>query len=276
MLGVFTGSHTDVNGNFRQAILAPETLGTYDLLVEVTDNTTSIEIPSTLNVVEPPEPTPSLPSPPPSVTKPGRDVFLHSEDVFFSDDNPDLGEEITVFAYVQYYGEDPVEDLPVTVNDIFPVAGELQTFSIGTTLVDFSASPTTSTFVAMSIPWTNTADGAHIIQVSAQPEFTQNTSNDEATRLIYVGTPADFLLLEKTVELLIDDDGNSIVTPGDTLRYTITFDNTSQGELTGAVLMDHFDQQLLQTPYNISAGGAISAGAVTWDLGPGRDRQRWF
>jgi len=45
-----------------------------------------------------------------------------------------------VFAYVQYFGAEAVENLAVTVNDIFPVMGQLQTFQIGTTLVDFPAS----------------------------------------------------------------------------------------------------------------------------------------
>ena len=31
----------------------------------------------------------------------------------------------------------------------------------------------------MSVPWTNTADGAHVIQVTAQPNFDQNTGNDK-------------------------------------------------------------------------------------------------
>ena len=268
VLGVFTGSHTDVNGNFSQAILAPVSLGSYTLLIEVTDNTTSTQIQSTLNVVEPPpESPPSLPGPPSPVSRPGRDVFVHSENIFFTDDNPQLGEPITIFAYVQYYGAEAVDDLPVTVNDIFPVAGRLQTFSIGTTLVDFAASPETSTFVTMSMPWMNTADGAHIIQVAADPAFTQNTGNDQATRLIYVGTPADFLDLSKSFTLLEDADGNSIPTPGDTLRYTIDFDNTSTNGLTGAVLMDHFDTALLEVPYNISDGGTLSAGSITWDVG---------
>ena len=92
-------------------------------------------------------------------------MFVHSENILFTDDNPQLSEPITIFAYVQYFGDHPVDDLVVTVNDIFPVAGTLQEFQIGRTLVDFPASPTTSTFVAVSIPWINTADGSHIIQV---------------------------------------------------------------------------------------------------------------
>ena len=49
-----------------------------------------------------------------------------------------------------------VTNVPIAINDVFPVAGTLQTFQIGSTVMDFPASPTANTFVAFTVPWTNT------------------------------------------------------------------------------------------------------------------------
>ena len=54
VLGIYTGSRTNTSGTFNQAILAPAELGTYTLLIEVTDNTASTQIERTLSVVTPP------------------------------------------------------------------------------------------------------------------------------------------------------------------------------------------------------------------------------
>ena len=262
---VFTGAHSDVNGAFRQWILAPVTVDTYTLLVQVSDGTVTAEVQSTLTVVECPT-LPPVPTPP-GTSGDHRDVFVFSEDVFLSDENPDLGEPITVFAFIEYLGAEPAPDVPVTINDVFPVAGTLQSFQIGSTLVDFPASPGSSTYVTISLPWTNTAEGAHVIQVVAEPNFPQNAGNDQATRLVFVGSPVESLAIDKSVALLVDADGNSEPTPGDTLEYTISFANSDTTEVTGAVILDDFDETLLQTPFDISAGGVVTDGAILWDLG---------
>jgi parallel beta-helix repeat protein len=263
VLGVYTGAKTDVNGNFWQGIWAPVEEGTYTLRVKVTDNTVTGQIESALNVfVEPTLPPIPPPSPPGGTV---RDVSVYSDNIFFTDENPDLGEPITIFAFVGYVGEAPAEDVPVTMNDIFPVAGSLRSFPIGSTLVDFPASPQ-GAIVAVSMPWTNTADGAHIIQAIAQPSFTQYTGNERATRLISVGSPLDTLTLDKSVVLALDPDGNG-PTPGDTLLYTITYENTGGTDLTGAVLLDDYDELLLEMPFAMSGGGIVTDGSILWDLG---------
>ena len=106
-----------------------------------------------------------------------------------------------------------------------------------------------------------------IIQVVAAPQFPQPTSNDQATRLIYVGTPPADLDITKSVELLVDADGNSLVTPGDTLRYTIQFSNTGGTDVTGAVILDDYNEALLELPFGLSLPGAIASGTITWSLG---------
>ena len=265
VLGVFTGAHTSTSGAFGQGILAPAEIGEYQILVEITDQSATGETQTTL-VVEESDAEPIVP--PPSV--PGgevRDVFIVSENLHFSDDNPDLGEPITVFAFVQYVGAEPAEDVPVTVSDIFPVAGELQEFQIGRVTVDFPASPDTSSYVTVSVPWANTAEGAHVIQVAVEPDFAQRGGNDRATRLIYVGDPPLLVTLDKSVSLLADSDGNSIPSPGDTLAYTISYANLADIPVNTGVILDDFDEALLQMPFNISDNGTLADGTITWDLG---------
>ena len=265
VLGVFTGAHTSTSGAFGQGILAPVEIGTYTVLVEIADQSVTGETQTTL-LVEESDTDPIVP--PPSV--PGgevRDVFIVSENLHFSDDNPDLGEPITVFAFVQYAGVEPAEDVPVTISDIFPVAGELQEFQIGRVTVDFPASPDTSSYVTVSVPWINTAEGAHVIQVAAESDFPQRTGNDRATRLIYVGDPPLLVTLDKSVELLFDADGDLVPSPGDTLAYTISFANLADIPVNTGVILDDFDEALLQTPFNISDAGTVADGTITWDLG---------
>ena len=46
----------------------------------------------------------------------GENVFVFAEHVFFSDSNPDLGEEIFVFAYINYNGTNaPIDAFTVTL-----------------------------------------------------------------------------------------------------------------------------------------------------------------
>ena len=266
VLGVYTGAKTRAGGNFAQGILAPVETGTYTLLVEVTDNTVTGQFESTLDVIVEPSLPPIDPPPPPPPGGPTRDVSVYSDNIFFTDENPDLGEPIDIFAFVGYVGGQAADNVPVTVNDIFPVAGHLMTFPIGTTFVDFPASPG-GTNVAVTLPWTNTSDGAHIIQAAVDPAFAQFAGNDRASRLISVGSPIDTLTISKTVVLAVDADSNGIPTPGDTLGYTINFESTGTDDLTGAVILDDFDEALLQTPFGISDGGTAVDGTILWDLG---------
>jgi hypothetical protein len=155
----------------------------------------------------------------------------------------------------------------VTINDIVPVAGTLQTFLIGRGTVDLPKASPGPVFVAATVPWTNTAGGAQIIQAVIQPGFLQDTGDDQATRLIFVGRPAQTLQLSDNVALLVDPDGDGKATPGDILQYTIHYTNTGSTDLTGASLVEQYAQSLLQVPYSISTGGAVVGNTIDWNLG---------
>jgi hypothetical protein len=265
--GVFTGALTNVSGAFSQIILAPNEIDLYTLRMEVTDGTAVTTFITTLDVREYVVPPPPPPSPPPSPPGgPVDDVAVRSEDILFSEINPGIGEEITILARLWHTG--PTSGIvAVTVNDIFPVAGSLHAFPIGTTTAHLPASSGEWVYVGITVPWTNTADGAHIIQVVAAPEYAQPTGNDQATRLIYVGTSPANLSITKSVELLVDADGNGLVSPGDTLRYAVHYGNTGGTEVTGASIIDDYDEALLDSPFGLSLPGAIDGGTITWSLG---------
>jgi methionine-rich copper-binding protein CopC len=188
---------------------------------------------------------------------------VSSEDIYFTDANPDPGETIEIFAQIHYYGLEPATDVEVTLYDILPINGVLVRLPIGSALVNFAHGGVGP--VVVSAPWTATLAGAHVIKVVIEPPFAQPTHNDEATRLVTVGDAAA-LELTKQVALLVDADNNNSVSPGDTLAYTITFENNGD-EVTGATLLDDYDQNWLLTPTGVSLGGVVHGGTITWDLG---------
>ena len=159
VIATFSGSHTYVDGIFSQAIVAPAEAGTYTVVTQVTDSTVTSTAISTLVVTECPNvPLPTVPpsgtglptggesptfggitigNPP---TAPG-DVFVFSEDIVFSNQPQNVGDTIFIAVFIQYVGAAPIHDVPVAINDIFPINGALYSFPIGETTVDFPASP---------------------------------------------------------------------------------------------------------------------------------------
>jgi hypothetical protein len=291
IVGVFSGSHTDTGGGIGQGIIAPGATGTYVIKAEITDFTLTGFGETIMTVSECPGAPPPVPGGPPSGgaippdggggTSPGNgspgpiddptpqcgDAWVFSEDILFSEQPEQIGQTVFVIAFTHYQGAGADCEVPGEINDIFPLAGSLQTVPIASTLVNFDASPGAPIFVTFAVPWTPTADGPHIIQVSLDPQWTQFEGNDEATRLISVGTPPDFLAINKSVVLAIDADGNQIASPGDTLEYTITYVNTGANDLTGGVIFDDFAERYLVSPLADSAGGTENNGTITWNVG---------
>ena len=80
------------------------------------------------------------------------------------------------------------------------------------------------------------------------------------------------LVATKTVELVDDADSSGGYSRGDTIRYTITLNNSGTTELTGIVVSDTLDENLATTDTNSLTSGTLTAGAaagemlVVWDL----------
>ncbi|MEM8672175.1 MAG: tandem-95 repeat protein [Planctomycetota bacterium] len=207
------------------------------------------------------------PPPPPTGT---FDISVIADDIFFSDENPGFNETINILASINYTGSEPVSNVPVTFNDIYPIDGVLSTVPIGSTVVSFPDAGASGP-VIVGIPWTNRAEGVHVIQAVTEPDFQQSsTANDQATRSIVVGSDGSETVTVSYQDppvLLVDLDGNGLVTPGDTLRYAIDFENTGSTDLTDVQLFDDFDDNALGLPFNISDGGTATSEAISWNVG---------
>jgi len=112
------------------------------------------------------------------------DFWVHSEDIVFSDENPDLGDSITIGAIIHADSGNTITgpNIPVTFYARHP-AGDYQ---IGETQRTGQIPPGGSDSV--SVLWTNTAEGWYVIEVELGPEFSdRNASNNRATRALPVG-----------------------------------------------------------------------------------------
>ncbi len=54
--------------------------------------------------------------------------------------------------------------------------------------------------------------------------------------------------------------------PGDTLRYTLRYENTGNTTITGGMLIDDFDETLVGMPTKISDGGIVDGNFIRWEL----------
>ncbi|MCC9601601.1 hypothetical protein LOC67_13670 [Stieleria sp. JC731] len=292
----FSGSHTNSEGRFRQSVLLPTQTGTYPMLVEVSDGTLTDSKLVQLNVGIATTSIPNKPAaiaPPPGGTVSGgspfaisgsggpggaqpSDVFVFSDDIVISHQPTDIGETVSVGAFIQYFGEQAVNDVQVSLSDLFPSNGQWESLQIASAVIDFPVAPASiPTFVTIAAPWTNTQAGAHLIQVAIDDQnltddsgevVSQYRGNDLATRLVNVGVPPNDLPISHQVQLLIDADGNAIPTPGDTLRYVSTIVNNSQRVLTNGKLTAQFDSRVVQSIFIQTVGAFRNGNQVQRDL----------
>ncbi|MFQ5886818.1 MAG: hypothetical protein ACE5II_06255, partial [Anaerolineae bacterium] len=82
-------------------------------------------------------------------------------------------------------------------------------------------------------------------------------------------SPVPTLTLDKGVaeKPVTDLDGDGKVDPGDTIRYTISYSNTGQITATNVILVDDYDETLIEGVANITGGGRDDGNTITWELG---------
>ena len=82
-------------------------------------------------------------------------------------------------------------------------------------------------------------------------------------------TPAPTLIIVKEVspDLVNDLDGDGVIDPGDTIKYTITYENIGGAEATKVTIVDNYDQTLIDSIAKISAEGRDDEDTITWDVG---------
>ncbi|MEW6535601.1 MAG: CARDB domain-containing protein [Candidatus Auribacterota bacterium] len=111
------------------------------------------------------------------------DAYVHSRDIVFSNDNPQLGEEISIGAIIRADGFGYKEDIPVGFHEIYPTFSDTQ---IG--YPHYIPQLYAGTTKYLSTSWTNFAEGVYIIEVRFDNTYTDaNKTNNEASRAIIVG-----------------------------------------------------------------------------------------
>ena len=224
----YSGFHTDMNGDFLKLLQAPSTPGNYQVVVSVTDNTFIGRLYLVLRVVDSPSdpynPPSYLPSPPssgggsggssgggswslpsggsggsggeyvwlptnPDDPVPENDLYIYSEHIHFTNNNPDPGEEITIFAEVNFWAPSTLtlaENIPVNIYATYP--GEAKT-KIAETIINqiTVGAPNYGTYYVYTT-WQNDREGIYIIEVEIDPSYIEsNMMNNAATRAIIVG-----------------------------------------------------------------------------------------
>lgn len=126
------------------------------------------------------------------------DAYIHSRDILFSNDNPGLGEEISIISVVWANGFGTRENIPVSFFEIYPAIMEKQ---IAQTqfIPQLSAG---SNYTILS-SWQSFYEGIYIIEVRLSPDYSDiNNINNKATRGIVVGELNQ--LLDVVINLPID------------------------------------------------------------------------
>ena len=249
----FSGeSKTNRSGSVGFSMLAPGNIGLYEGIYTANDGTLEPTVRNTsITLTKAPQ-------------VEYRDVSVFSENIAFDNDDYETTNIIGLYAMIDYTGSVPPPEVEtgnvvVRFNDIYPVGNQLSSFQIGETSLSFPSTQLNSTEIA-SVAWQVPANGAHIIQVETFPVFSQRTDNDKATRLIAIGNQRDNVIhIEKTQLLWEDSDGNSLYSPGDTVKCIISYRNKSDQQLTGFEIFDLLDSEVYNNPTEISDSGYIDS-----------------
>ena len=127
------------------------------------------------------------------------DASVYSADISFTDDNPMVGETITIIARTHATGDGAFECLPIRYYVTYPTVAEKVPIGLGRD-DGLLAGGSSAEF---GTSWTNFAAGYHIIEVAienvANPPFADDDpGNNKATRALLVGP--DVPLLDVGVE----------------------------------------------------------------------------
>lgn len=135
------------------------------------------------------------------------------------------------------------------------------TWDLGTVPAGASSSVTYDAILNSTFP-TGATDVTNKATISSA-----ETAPATSTKTVTVEGPN--LTVEKGVAaaLIKDLDGDGVIDPGDTIRYTITYENIGGIEATNVTIVDDYDQTLLISIADISDGGVNDEDAVTWSIG---------
>lgn len=217
---VYNGTHSTISGDFSKILQAPVTTGDYTVTISATDQTLFGSRTISFTVIDRPEVIPPPPQPPlpprtcgsgtwiwypgegiwngswgwtwnifPSVPVPQKDISVYSENIHFSNSNPALGEEMTIFTEFKYWASSTTLDAANVPINIYVIRPGSEKIKVGSTIINklsISAPENGSRFVY--VDWKNDLDGVYIVEAEVDPSYAEsNMKNNAATRAIIVG-----------------------------------------------------------------------------------------
>ena len=100
------------------------------------------------------------------------------------------------------------------------------------------------------------------IPVAAQEEAVpSSTPTDMPTN-----TPLPELIVNKSSQVIGDQNANGRTDPGDTVSYTVTVKNIGSYAASDVEIQDDYDDTLLEKPDKISGEGVVNEGIIVWKL----------
>ncbi|MDI6791778.1 MAG: right-handed parallel beta-helix repeat-containing protein, partial [bacterium] len=135
-------------------------------------------------------------------------------------------------------------------------SGQVLTWNIGNLAVDGPHTITLTVVVNDTLPYgtANIVNIATIADDGSDSDVTNNSGTDTDTVVAY----PDVTIISKT-------DGTATASPGDTLTYTITYQNTGEIGATSVVVTETIPTNT--TYVSNTGGGSYSGGVVTWTIG---------
>jgi PKD repeat protein len=210
---------TTVTGYWSFQILLDNDESVYEIYIEVTDYTLTQQFEETFNLADCSE-SHIIPGPAPEPPPEHFDAWAYASEIEFSNDNPELGETITISGDV--HANDSYYGLPVTWKATYVSA---DTVIIAPTtyyhmLGDLHTSTTFTPYV----------HGEITIEIVIGPNFSDaDDSNNAATRVIQVGGPPE-----------VTCPGDQTINEGDTFSGFGSFEDFSQDD-TWTATVDYGD-----------------------------------
>ncbi len=173
---------------------------------------------------------------------------------------PNVGDRIDYTFAVENTGNVTLTNVTVedTVGGVTISGGPLASLAVGAT--------DSTTFTGYYYITQDDIDAGHFFNTAtADSDESEPDSDDEDVLLPQF--PA--ISISKSADATSAD-------PGDTITYTISYENTGQVTLTGVVIIDDYDQTYVASVTNISDGGEDDGDVITWegtdigDLAPGQ------
>lgn len=190
-----------------------------------------------------------------TVTPSLYDAYVHSRDIAFSNENPQVGEEITISTVVWAEGYGYKDLIPVSFYEIYPTYSETR---IG--FEHYISRLYAGANKSLATSWTNFAEGVYIIEVRMDQTYTDACNeNNEASRAIIVGELNQ--LLDVIINLPVDGMTYHCMRDVITIKFEVLngFTKLAPQDLDTLVLK-FSDSMALVSDIIVVQGGILKAG----------------